>query len=155
MRLRLKLASCVRLFIQAAVFATVINAPAWAETSPLGRWLTESRDGVIEIAPCGARICGRIVGMMKATGPDGAPARDHAGQPKCNLVILDQSELLPTGEWQAKITNPDDGKVWNCVFAVAADGTLHLRGYVLVKLLGETQVWTRYVGRIGPNCAMS
>jgi hypothetical protein len=37
---------------------------------------------------------------------------------------------------------------------MADNGDLHLRGYVLVPLLGSTQVWTRYAGQPTADCHM-
>ena len=34
------------------------------------------------------------------------------------------------------------------------DGHLLLRGYVLLPLLGQTQTWTRYTGKLAADCAM-
>ncbi len=109
---------------------------------------------MVEIAGCGDSLCGRIAGMRDPLGPDGKRQHDFAGRPKCGLVILDRAEPTEDGEYHAKITNPDDGRMWNCVFSVASDGTLHLRGYVLFRLLGETEVWTHYHGQIGGDCRM-
>ena len=142
----------------AAVFAIISSAVAQPQTpatlSPIGRWLTQDHDGVIEIAACGATLCGRIVGMRKPLGADGTPAHDPAGHPSCGLTILDQVTQPAPGDYRAQITDPNDGKVWNCVFSLAADGTLRLRGYVLVRALGRTQTWTRYQGPIGTGCSL-
>jgi uncharacterized protein (DUF2147 family) len=154
MRLRLTLVFRLRTAGQLLVFLLLTPGHGYAEPDPVGRWLTEDRRGVIEIADCGETLCGRIVGMHRPFDADGTPSRDTTGRPKCGLIILSQSQQTSPGFWRAKILNPDDGKVWNCEFSVAADGTLHLRGYVVVPLLGETQTWTRYQGQISPNCAM-
>lgn len=122
--------------------------------TPVGRWLTEKHDGVIEIAPCGASLCGRIVGMQTPLGADGRPARDTTGVPKCGLRIIDQTEQRAPDQWHAAILDPDTGRNWNCDFTVAPDGTLHLRGYVVIRALGETQVWSRYQGQLGADCRM-
>ncbi len=140
--------------LAAGIGALAWVAPAAAQPTVVGRWLTQDREGVVEIAACGASLCGRVVGMRKPLGDDKQPQRDSAGHPKCGLTILDQVKQTAPGEYDAKITNPDDGKVWNCSFSLAADGTLHLRGYVLIRALGETQTWTRYGGPIGAGCVL-
>jgi uncharacterized protein (DUF2147 family) len=123
--------------------------------SPLGEWLTEDRGGVIDIFSCGQQLCGRIVGMSEPLRPDGTVPKDKAGQPKCGLTILRQGISDGSGQWSARITDPDDGSQWNCILSVDDEGRLHLRGYVLVPLLGQTQIWTRYAGRVAPNCRMA
>jgi uncharacterized protein (DUF2147 family) len=122
--------------------------------TPVGRWLTEDRGGVIDIAPCGGSLCGRIVGLSEPTGPDGKPKTDNQGRPKCGLTILHDTSQTDPGRWAGHITNPDDGTDWNCVLSVDAERRLRLRGYVLLPVLGQTQVWTPYAGRLGAECRM-
>jgi uncharacterized protein (DUF2147 family) len=124
-----------------------------AGASPVGVWLTADGDGVIDITPCGDGVCGRIVGMSMLTRPGGGKVLDARGRPQCGLTILGPMRQTETGIWQGTITNPDDGTIWTCEFWVEPDG-LHLRGYVLVPLLGRTQIWRRYTGPLAPDCRM-
>lgn len=139
--------------LPAAMLAGLCVTPARADTFPLGRWLTQDREGVVEIARCGAGFCGRIVGMLERRGPDGLPPHDPDGRPQCGLVILRESEQAGPDFWRGRITNPEDNSVWRCELRLE-DGVLRLRGYVLIPLLGRTQDWTRYGGSIGPDCTM-
>jgi uncharacterized protein (DUF2147 family) len=131
-----------------------VGPVAHGEPGPVGRWLTEDRGGVIEIFSCGAALCGRIVGMAEPVRSDGKPQTDNQGRPKCGLTILHDAVSTETGQWAGRITDPDDGSDWNCTLSVDADGRLHLRGYVLLPLLGQTQIWTRYSGPLGGDCRM-
>ncbi len=90
--------------------------------------------------------------MAEPVRPDGKLQADSAGQPKCGLTILRQGTQTDPGQWSARITNPDDGSDWNCLLSVDGVGRLHLRGYVLVPLLGQTQIWTPYSGKLGADC---
>ncbi len=119
-----------------------------------GRWLTEDRGGVIEIAPCGAALCGRIVGMSEPLAADGSVQVDNQGRPKCGLAILNAPDQTQPGRWAGGITNPDDGKLYDVHLSVDERDRLHLRGYILTPLLGATQIWTRYAGAIGAGCRM-
>jgi uncharacterized protein (DUF2147 family) len=48
------------------------------------------------------------------------------------------------GNWEdGKIYNPDDGKEYKAVMSMQQDGSLRVRAYVFLPLLGSTQVWTR------------
>jgi len=124
---------------------------AWAQdASPAGLWRTRSDGAVIEIEACGTALCGRIAGM-RFDAPDSPMPTDHQGRPQCGLRII---EMTPQdGRWGGTITDPRDGAVWRAVMWVE-NGDLHLRGYLLVPLFGQTQVWTRYRGRILPNCRL-
>jgi uncharacterized protein (DUF2147 family) len=135
--------------------ATLLKIPTAAAAPDFaGLWLTQDHTGVIEIARCGEGFCGRIVGMAQTRNDDGSIPLDSKGQPLCGLTILTAAMPTNSGESEARITNPDDGKVYNSLLWVDAEGRLHLRGYVLTPLLGETQIWTRYVGQTGPDCQM-
>jgi len=136
--------------------ATLLPVPsAVAAPDFTGLWLTQDRSGVIEIAPCGEGLCGRIVGMSQTRNDDGSVPVDSKGHPMCGLTILTAAMPSDSGESQGRITDPDNGKVYDSVLSVDAEGRLRLRGYVLTPLLGETQIWTRYVGQTGPDCRMS
>jgi uncharacterized protein (DUF2147 family) len=139
-----------------AVAALLLASPgvAGAETGPVGAWLVEGRDGVIAIAPCGAGLCGRIVGMLEPLRSDGSPRVDEHGRPQCGLTILHAAAGDESGLWQGEITDPIDGSVWQCQLSVDGEGRLHLRGYVLLPLLGQTQLWTSYTGHLTRDCRM-
>jgi len=150
MRAVLSRAALALLLASAASFSV---ARAATNQSPVGTWLTQDRDGVIQIYRCGAGICGRIVGMSEIVRPDGTRPVDRAGHPQCGLVILRETADTHAHIWSGRITNPDDGSTWRCESWVDADG-LHLRGYIFVPMLGQTQVWRPYTGALHPDCRM-
>lgn len=119
-----------------------------------GLWLTQDHDGVIEVRTCDTGLCGRIVGMSKTVRPDGGIPVDPQGHPMCGLTIL---RVAPDGpeHWSGQIVDPKDGSNWNCTLRVDAADNLKLRGYLLVPLLGQTQTWTRYSGRLTNGCAIT
>ena len=139
-----------------AMAALLLASPgvAGAEAGPVGAWLTEDHDGVIAIAPCGAELCGRIVGMSQPLRSDGSRPLDKQGRPQCGLTILHVAAGDAPGLWQGEITDPDDGSVWHCRLSMDDEGRLHLRGYVLLPLLGQTQLWTPYTGHVTQDCHM-
>ena len=118
-----------------------------------GSWLTENGGGVIDIEPCGSLHCGRIVGLAAASSGTPLP-KDVNGNPRCGLEIIHGLAETGPGEWTGKITNPEDGQTYSSRLSVDDDGRLHLRGYVLVPLLGQTQIWTRYGGQVTADCRM-
>jgi uncharacterized protein (DUF2147 family) len=143
---------CGALFVCLLGVAPAANASS--TVSPIGEWLTQDGDGVIQIYRCGGALCGRIIGMSEVVRPDGSKPVDREGRPQCGLTILRQTGRGDDGKWEGTITNPDDGSTWNCEFWVASDG-LHLRGYVVIPLLGRTQVWHRYAGQVTADCRMA
>ena len=118
-----------------------------------GSWLTEDHGGVIDIEPCGSLYCGRIVGLAAASSGNPWP-KDVNGNSRCGLEIIHGLTETGPDEWTGKITNPEDGQTYSTRLSVDDSGRLRLRGYVLVPLLGQTQIWTRYDGRVAADCRM-
>jgi uncharacterized protein (DUF2147 family) len=119
-----------------------------------GDWLTEKSDGVITIAPCGGAICGEITGVSDWK-PDGSPPRDSTGAPECHLRIIRNMVPGDDGRLHGTITDPRDGDVYQAELWRGDDGTLRLRGYIGLPLLGSTQTWTRFTGKRQPDCHFS
>lgn len=125
----------------------VAGAQPLAAAEPIkGRWITEARDAVVEIAPCGGqKWCGRIVKFLvpPETGPDARdvnnadPAR--RGRRIMGLAIL--TGFAPDGAiWRGQIYDPRRGRTF--------ESTLDRKGAALnvQGCLGpfcQTQVWTR------------
>ncbi len=129
------------------VTGTAIAAP---EQSPIGTWQTANGNGVVAIGPCGTALCGRIVGIERAPG-EPMPT-DVQGQSQCGLTIITDERPKSDGTWLGWVTDPRDGTTYHAELWVDAGGDLHLRGYIGVPLLGETQVWHRFAGRLTEGC---
>ena len=139
--------------VGAALFAATwlaMSQPAHAAPpSPLGLWLTEDRGGVISLQPCGPDLCGVIVGLSDWPAHD--IKRDWRGLPQCHEVLLAGLRLHDDGRWHGTVTDPENGRVYNAEVWVP-DGTLRLRGYIGLPLLGSTQSWPHYEGTVRPDC---
>jgi uncharacterized protein (DUF2147 family) len=136
-----------------AAFA-LVAAPAAAQQTPVGRWMTADNGGVVALQPCSPgsdTLCGTVDGITGFQSNGAAPV-DVQGRSRCHLGII--SDLTPAepGFWTGHITNPDDGKVYSIRVSVDPDGRLHMRGFIGIPLLGKTTIWTRYRGRLTPDC---
>jgi uncharacterized protein (DUF2147 family) len=119
--------------------------------TPVGVWLHANGRIRIEIAPCGDQFCGKLVWFKWPNDTEGQPLIDLKNpdpalrqRPLLGLAIL--SGLRRAGErtWEdGKVYNPDDGKDYRAQMSIPDDGTLRVRAYVLLPILGETQIWTR------------
>lgn len=133
--------------------------PAAVAETPVGTWLTEEGKSRIEISRCGEELCGRIVWLREPNEPDGSPKLDDENpdpqlrdRPILGLQILSGfTRASEDGtEWEdGTIYNPENGKTYSCTIAVREDGTLRVRGYVGIPLLGETQIWQRVESTAG------
>jgi uncharacterized protein (DUF2147 family) len=129
------------LLVAAALFA------ATSHSDPvLGRWRTETRGGIVEIAPCGASVCGTLVsseGLRANPALTDAHNRDPKlrSRPLRNLQLLGgftRSGSMWTG---GSIYNAEDGKTYSAKLTPEGD-RLKVRGCVFVPLC-KTQTWTR------------
>lgn len=128
----------------------------WASVpgDPVGRWLTATNGGVVEIDRCGpSALCGRIVGITVGRPTDPPPTDVH-GRPQCGLTII--TGAVPSGpsEWTGRIVNPKDGKVYSAQLSFDPYGHLQLRGYLGLPIFGRSVVWLPFSGRIADQCRM-
>jgi len=117
-------------------------AAAAADHPPVGRWLTASGNVVVEIAPCGDRLCGKVV-EIRANRSMEDSSKQVSMPPRLGMAIL--YDLVPTddGEWQGHIFNRENGKTYDCLISSAGAGELKVRAYVFVSLIGRTQIWKK------------
>jgi uncharacterized protein (DUF2147 family) len=140
----------------AAACALILAAtPALATpaTGPTGVWSTENGHGVIAIAPCGDALCGRIVGIDRA--PAEPMPTDVNGRSQCGLTIISNEKPASDGTWLGQITDPRDGNTYQAKLWLDEAGNLHLRGFIGIPLLGSTQVWRKYTGRLTAECGLA
>lgn len=72
------------------------------------------------------------------------PDESLRSRPIIGLEIMDGFTYAGGGKWKSgTIYAPDDGKTYKCKLSLEDDGTLKVRGYIGVSLLGRTEVWTR------------
>jgi uncharacterized protein (DUF2147 family) len=113
----------------------------------LGRWLTEPRDGIIEISRAADNSYqGRIIGgnaphRLDLQNPDpGRRAQLLLGQ-----AIIQGLHDDGEGGWAGgTIYDPNTGRTYKCHLEMLDHERLKVRGFIGVSLLGRTQTWTRY-----------
>ncbi len=65
-------------------------------------------------------------------------------RPLLGLTILQGLRRTGEGTWdEGRIYNPDDGVDYRALMSIGGDGTLRVRAYVLVPLLGKSFIFTR------------
>jgi uncharacterized protein (DUF2147 family) len=141
----------LRLILLAAL-GLPLAAAASAGDEPaqiLGNWLTEPRDGIIQISlAADGSYQGRIVGgnepqRLDQHNPD--PAR--RSQTLLGHTILQGMKYDGDGKWSGgTIYDPDSGRTYKCHLERLDPQRLQVRGFIGFALLGRSQVWTRYLG---------
>ena len=148
-----------------AAVATSVVLAASAGAAPAGdiatTWLTHDGQGVVEIAPCGGKLCGRIVWLKTPTDDKGAaltdqnnPSQKLRKRPICGLAVLSGLEPDRSGGWDGgKIYDPQEGDTYDAALKLAGPDKLTVTGYLGVKALGQTFTWKRYTLPAAQRCA--
>jgi uncharacterized protein (DUF2147 family) len=126
----------------AFVLFLVGTAPA-AAAGLEGRWLTASGNAIVEVAPCGAALCGTIVEILSNMSMSDAGKALPADLPGVGTKVLIDLKASGEGEWKGQIFNRENGKIYSCNVGLLNDEQMTVHGYVGLPLFGKTQVWER------------
>jgi uncharacterized protein (DUF2147 family) len=148
-----------RLFLFLALLC-LGSAPALAQPTPQGWWLDQTGRAGILIAACGTQLCGRIEWLKVPLDTENHPKTDIHNpdstlqvRPLCGLQMLGGFVPDGNGGWTGGwIYDPEKGKTYKSAMHLAADGTLRVRGYIGIPLLGRSATWTRPPAPL-PQCA--
>jgi uncharacterized protein (DUF2147 family) len=122
-------------------------AAAVSPDSAVGRWRTETRNGIVEVERCGASICGKLVtsdGLR--TNPDMRDINNKdpnlRGRKLMNLQVLSGFQR-GDGEWTGgTIYNGDDGGTYKATVTPIDADHLKVKGCIIWPLC-KSQTWTR------------
>jgi uncharacterized protein (DUF2147 family) len=125
-----------------AIATAALFTGAAAAQSPApdvaGIWIDHTGQGAVEIAPCGNRVCGRVVWLKNPEH------KSVSGKRICGTQVLGDLRRDAANAWEAGwIYNPEDEERFNASLQLANADTLLVTGYLGVKFLGETFTWKR------------
>ena len=127
----------------AACLLTAVPVQAAAPIS--GRWVTQSKDGVVEIYQCGAAICGRIAKFL-VNPPAGQGAKDLNNPDKAlrGRTILVMNVLTgfkaDGNEYKGRIYDLKSGKTYRSIVYKGKSGNLVVKG--CIGPFCQAQTWT-------------
>lgn len=137
---------------------TALHAAAQptAAADPRGRWITANGNLEVEIAPCGAALCGTVTQVLanRSMSREGTAMEAADARPALGMTILRDFAPVDSGdaarpptEWSGEIYNRENGKTYRCIMMVSTAekpaGELVLHAYVGIPLFGKTQRWSR------------
>lgn len=134
--------------VVAAAALMLVASTAFAEDI-LGLW--DTGESHVEIYSCEELLCGRIAKLDEPLDEDGNAKLDKnnpepalQSRPILGMDLIAGFSRAGKRKWEdGTIYDPRDGKTYKCVIKLQRDGTLKVRGYVGIPLLGKTVVWTR------------
>lgn len=129
------------------MFLLLAAAAAITPDDAVGRWRTETRNGIVELSRCGASICGRLVtsdGLRTNPMLTDINNKDPKlrGRRLQGLMILGGFTRGADGWSGGTIYNADDGRTYSARITFQDQDHLRVRGCVFVPLC-KTQTWTR------------
>ncbi len=137
-----------------------VAVPAWAGSMEVGIWVDETGDGAVEIAPCGPKLCGRIVWLKQPLDKAGKPLIDDLNpaaakrkQPICGLQVLGGLQKQNDGSWdQGWVYDPKVGESYDLAVQIKDANHLVITGYQGLKLFSKKFTWTRSASAL-PSCS--
>ena len=116
----------------------------------LGTWLSEKKDGKIEVYKVGKQYFGKLVWGQRMYAADGKTPNKDVRNPDPNLRTRNYKDLVlltnfvyDDGQYtDGKVYDTESGTTYRCVMKLK-DNVLHIKGYVGTPLLGKTTEWTR------------
>jgi len=129
-------------FAWGVALAALLATPAFAADPLVGTWQTKKDDngnyGYIQIAPCGAKLCGTLI---KSFDSKGAPMKsDNIGK----KIVWD---MVPTGGGHygnGKVWSPDRDKTYDSKLALHDGNKLDVSGCILGGFICRNGgTWTR------------
>ena len=123
-------------------------AAAMSPDAAVGRWRTETRNGIVEVERCGGSICGKLVssdGLRTNPNMLDINNKDTAlrGRRLLNLQILG-GFTRGGGEWSGgTIYNGDDGGTYRATVTPIDADHLKVKGCIIWPLC-KSQTWTRF-----------
>ena len=125
--------------------ASFLSISASVAAPVTGRWVTQSKDGVVEIYECGATICGKLAKFL-VPPPNGAGQKDVNNPNKAlrNRTLLGMNILTgfkaEGNEWKGQIYDPKSGKTYRSVVYKGKSGNLVVKG--CIGPFCQAQTWT-------------
>ncbi|MGK0639515.1 DUF2147 domain-containing protein [Schleiferia thermophila] len=131
---------------------TTANAQNVEGDKLIGVWEPSHGKARVKIEKIGDKYYGKIVWLREPIDPvtnqpkvdKNNPDESMRQVPLKGYRILKDFVYNDKGEWvDGTIYDPENGNTYSCVIKMKDENTLDIRGYIGVKALGRTDVWTR------------
>ncbi|MDZ3831083.1 MAG: DUF2147 domain-containing protein [Sphingopyxis sp.] len=128
----------------ALVALVAVPSVAAAPASIGGRWKTDDGKGIVAMAACGAKMCGRIERLLINEPPGGQRDERNPDKTKRSRMVSGLQiywNLVPHGAgWKGEGYSPEDGRYYTA--HLRADGNkMTMKG--CVSVFCRTVTWTR------------
>jgi len=124
---------------------TPLFAQAEQANDIVGVWLTQDKDGYIEVFEQNSKYFGRAIGNPENEFRNDTENPDDAlrGRSLKDAIIMQDLEFDGDDTWKGgTIYDPNTGKTYKCKITLDGPELLKLRGYIGSPILGRTNEWT-------------
>lgn len=125
---------------------TLLLALAAAQGAPQasieGRWRSPGGNSIIEIAPCGANLCGTVAWASARAKQDAHKATDQL----VGTQLLTGLRQGRDGRWQGRLFIPDKNLRVTAKIQVVSPQQLKVSGCALGKSMCKSALWSRADG---------
>lgn len=145
-----------KLFLRLLILPFLLLQSAYAQSDDadklIGVWEPSHGKARVKIEKIGDKYYGKIVWLREPIDPvtnqpkvdKNNPDESMRQVPLKGYRILKDFVYGGKGEWtDGTIYDPENGNTYSCVIKMKDENTLDIRGYIGVKALGRTDVWTR------------
>lgn len=123
---------------------TSLTAMAQNANAILGIYLTEKKNAKVQIVKEGNSLVGRLIWTITPGAVDKSnPVESERTKPLVGKLILKGFAYSGDNLWEGgTIYDPESGKTYKCKITRQEDGTLKVRGFIGVSLIGRNSYWT-------------
>ena len=141
----------------AAILLSATSSHASGQTDVVGNWQTNENSSMVEIYPCGEKLCGKVVWLKNPNyiraedGPVGTlkvdrknPDPSLRNRQILGLQVIEGLTAVGNDSWEkGRCYDPESGHTYKCKMHLASPERLEMRGYIGISLFGRTYVLTR------------
>ncbi|MGI9386489.1 MAG: DUF2147 domain-containing protein [Methyloligellaceae bacterium] len=122
--------------------------------SAIGKWITTGGKSMVQVRPCGSRLCSTLVWLKRPFDSHGRPLRDRRNRNTrlrnrriIGIPILQALKPAGRGRWRGRVYNPEDGGTYRVNIFVRSATRLEVRGCAASGWPCRSRFWRR-TGRI-------
>lgn len=135
----------------ALAFAIIVAwglIPTRPATAALIEGIWQNRNGTLEVqvAPCGPKYCGTVVG---ARGQAVVDARDGGVKRLIGTLVMKDYAPAPDGSWRGSVFVPNLGRHLSSKLTFVDANTVQITGCALAGLICRAKMWRRLTPHVG------